>query len=259
MKLITKICLKLEYLGQIVISTSMVYFHKYFINKKELKTEKESLISIAGCILIATKTCNKLINMEKLIKNMLESYLEQEKGLISIITEKIIKELMEEIKKEEIEILIKIGFELDVDMPYNYLKEIKKYLMTYYSDNSSKLLQLLYYYINDSFILPLCLNYHPKLIAISCLYLLFQFLKIDLKNSINGTIWYKIIDSDYNYDEIEQLSNLISIVYKPRNDTLLCIIFPHSSNKLKVDYEYSDFLNVGKSNQYSTLSTHLND
>ena len=132
-----------------------------------------------------------------------------QKKLIKKESNKIEEEgIKEKLKNKEIEILISIGFNIDIDTPVSFSNKVKNYISKNYlklkSDNFFEILNI---FIDDSLILPLSLYYTPNTITISCILSLKK--KYNLQN-IN--IKELISLSDYYLDlgEIQECTSLIN-------------------------------------------------
>lgn len=82
----------------------------------------------------------------------------------------------------EMDILIFLGYDLDIEMPFQYVAQYKK---TFNIDK--KLENFITNLINDSYRRPLCLYFHPKTIALVSIFIgLTFFNKDDVMLSINS-------------------------------------------------------------------------
>jgi hypothetical protein len=122
------------------------------------------------------------------------------------------EEIGEKIIKSEIKILAKIGFDLDIDLPYKFLESMIDYLRRNFKDNFRNFLQTTTNFINDSFKLPLCLNYEPKLIALTSIFLTAKLFNITLPDE-NGVKWYNLNDKTIKYDTLLEVANLLNNMY----------------------------------------------
>jgi hypothetical protein len=143
------------------------------------------------------------------------------------LDKKIIFELSEALCLKEFELLEYIGFDLNVDLPFTYINQMKEYYLEYLK--SSKLIIITTNIINDSFILPLCLYYDPLLIALTSMYLLNVYFRIELPDTKEGKKWYHVIDSNIALEDIKELSVKIYNIYEfsTRKD---------GKNRLPIDY-----------------------
>lgn len=208
---VTKVCTK-ALLLQRCISTAMVYFHKYFTSLqiegsgKELKEDSDKYSLAIACVLVSSKTCDQLIPIKKLT----------DCAYVELFNLKLpnIKEILDldKIFKFEFFILQSFNFDLTVDLPYKYLMSMKPYFNEYLQ-NSVKLYQVCYFYINDSFKLPICLFYNPLYIALACVYLIFINFKVNLTDTKDGKKWFNLIAENVSLSDIKTLSLEINNMY----------------------------------------------
>jgi len=59
-----------------------------------------------------------------------------------------------------------LGFDLDQELPYKHLIEFSRYLTV---PSHESIIDHAIKFCNDSFKLPLCLFFHPKIIAAACI------------------------------------------------------------------------------------------
>lgn len=185
---------------------AMTTFHKYRIcsNFSLNKYSSEELYFILGaCLFIGQKVTNILgHNLEDLSKYI--RIIIQKKDPNKKVEKVYIKN---KLKEREMEILINIGFNLDVDFNFPFFNKIKEYISKI-NINADNFITLLNYFIKDSFILPISLYYTPNTVTISCVLLLKQ--KYNLK-VINLS---EIISlSEYKLDERE-IQDCASIINK---------------------------------------------
>ena len=193
-------------LPQFCISSGMIYFHKHSLLKETLSHEDKVDITIIAALFVASKTCNALISLQRLI----QAYITL-KGKGSLGSTEL-DELKESIIKTEFDILNSIGFDLNVDLPYIYIEKMKPYITDCLKND--KLMKIIYNFLNDSFKLPLILYYAPIKIALSALYLVGVHFKVDLINTKEGKKWYTILSTDdETIDEIIEISNMINQIY----------------------------------------------
>jgi hypothetical protein len=193
----------------------MTLFHKYRIcsdfslNKY---SSEETYILIGACLFIGQKAINvlkaRLIDVSKFIEKLI---------LSKEPTKKVnIKKLKEKIKNKELEILTTLGFNIDVDLPISFIKDIKKKL----SENKLNLnidntLTLLNIFIEDSLILPLSIYYTPNIITISCVLALKQ--RYNLTN-INIKELIALSEYDLDKQEIQDCFALINKIIIAKSD-----------------------------------------
>ena len=173
-----------------IFMAGMAIFHKYRIcSDFSLKkySPEETYILIGACLIIGQKAINvlkaKLKDVAKYIKKLIMT-----KEPTKKVNYKILKE---NIKNKELEILTALGFNIDVDLPISFIKDIKKKL----SENKLNL------NIDNT------LTYTPNIITISCVSALKQRYKLT-----NINIKELIALSEYELDkkEIQECFALIN-------------------------------------------------
>lgn len=169
------------------------------IKQDGYKSKLEAKIVASACLFIAIKTNYGFLNVER-IASVASTTLKGCEG----IDDKIIN--------SEIKILTKIGFDLDIGLPYKFLESMIDYLRKYTKDNFRCFLQTTTNFINDSFKLPLCLNYEPKLIALTSIFLTSKLFNITLPDD-NGVKWYNLTDRTVKYDTLVEVANLLNNMY----------------------------------------------
>ena len=205
---------KLKYSNQIVLSTAMVYFHKFLILKEQLVNElifEEKLLLSSSLIFLSCKATNRLISINSILPIVKEILIKKKKNLNKYEDNEYIKERIFDF---ECEILSSLDFDLNVDLPYKFLPKLKKYFDENVQLNSKKLVELCCYYINDTFILPLSLFYIPDAIAISCVSLLSH--KFNFEVNFDKLI----LESEFpiHKEEITHLEILISKIYEKNKE-----------------------------------------
>jgi hypothetical protein len=197
----------------------MLFFHKFFIFKKYFENDLEKYLTCAACVMLATKVCNELRPLSNLVECFLKLYSLQFQLRVSI-DEQIIFETGEKLCLIEFEILSAIDFDLNVEIPYKYVIQMKKYFIDYLKN--PELMKITSNFINDSFTLPLCLYFDPLLIALASLYLTGYYFKEYFKNGLpdtkEGVKWYHIIDKNIRIEEVKLVSAKINQIYKFCNE-----------------------------------------
>jgi hypothetical protein len=190
----------------------MVFYHKYFLYLKCFKDESDKYLTCFACIFLANKVCNLLIPLPDLIRvywSLLPKNLRLRK-----LDQQMMFELSEALCLKEFELLEYIGFDLNVDLPFTYINQMKEYYLEHLKN--SKLIIITTNIINDSFILPLCLYYDPLHIALASMYLLSVYFRIELPD-VEGRKWYQLIDQNIDLEDIKALSVKIYNIYEFAN------------------------------------------
>ena len=189
---------KIKNSKQIILSTSMIYFHKYYIqnliNYNNL-TPLDKLIISGSCIFLATKSTNFLIRVSVIV-NIIMEILKNKLPNINFENEKI-KEMIFE---KEFEILKSMEFCLNVELPYKFILKLKNYFENNTNISSEILIKSCCQYINDLIFFPISLYYIPNIIAISCVKLMkekFNIIDINL-NDVISLSEYKIDLNELN-------------------------------------------------------------
>jgi hypothetical protein len=176
---------------------SMHFFHYYSYHMSFRKFDRYELAT--ACVFLASKLCNDFIKVETAleiytsIKNVNQS---QAKG-----------DKKPDLTKYEIELMSIIGFDLDFDLPYNYLDQYLNQIIKE-EEKRKKAQNLSFVIVNDSYRRPLCLLFPPKYIALAAIYGASTMLDAD-KNFIFDEIieFDKEIDKDILLFCISELDN----------------------------------------------------
>jgi hypothetical protein len=197
---------KIKNSKQIILSTSMIYFHKYYIqnliNYNNL-TPLDKLIISGSCIFLATKSTNYLIRVSVIV-NIIMDIIKNKLQNINFEHEKI-KEMIFE---KEFEILKSMEFCLNVELPYKFILVLKNYFENNTNISSEILIKSCCQYINDLIFFPISLYYTPNTIAISCVKLIkekYNLVDINLNDVISL--------SEYKID-LKELNECFLIIQK---------------------------------------------
>ena len=160
---------KIKFSNQIVLSTAMIYFHKFFIfNNYSVVKGIDRLFFCSSCIFLATKVINRLVSLNYIASVLLELIQKSNKPR-SVSREEIKNKIID----YEFTIISSLGFNLEVDLPYKFIVKVKAFFEAKQLNlNIKKIIELYWYYINDSFMLPLCLYYTPYTISVASIWLL---------------------------------------------------------------------------------------
>ena len=182
----------------------MIFFHKYALLKTNFKDEKEAEIAAVACFFVATKVCNVLVSLSKLIP----AYFTLKGKANTDQSSK--EEFKNSVIEAEFEILSQIGFDLNIDLPYIYIEKMKPYLNQHLKDLEKK---VIFNFLNDSFKLPMILYYSPIKIALTAIYLLKFHFKVDLPDTKDGEKWYHYLDSTIELEELSEIASLWNKMY----------------------------------------------
>ncbi len=205
---------KIKISNQVILSLSMIYFHKYYnqtlidlINFSPL----EKLIICGSCIFIATKTSNHLIRVSMIV-NIIMDIIKKKFPDLKIESDLI----KEKIFQKEFEILQSIGFSSNFDLPYKFVLRLKNYFEKNTNISSEILIKSCCQYISDSFLLPVSLYYTPNIISISCINIMKeQFNLVDINlNHIITLSEYKI-----DLNELNECYSIINKLYVKKENS----------------------------------------
>lgn len=212
-----------EHNSEKVYRTALTFFHKYHISSNydmSKASPYELYILIGACILLSQKITNVFLGggvikiaeclKEKIIKKYSGGGIEK-------------KQISDNIKKKELEILCSIGFNTEVDLPYIFLPTVQKYLKELNIPylNVDRVIELINIYINESLILPIYIYYLPDIVCISCVKLLtekFNNKSISIQQLISLSQFpIEINDINECYLIIKRLQILIEYNKKNKN------------------------------------------
>lgn len=203
--------------AQSCLSTAMVFFHKFFLYKKVFSHDYTKYLTCCTCVFLSLKVSNLMVPLDKLIDNFLILYFRDKYKKLSI-NEKLISEISNKIFQIEFEILNAIGFDLNVDLPYQYIYLMKSYFQeNFQAEFYNRFILIITSFINDSFKIPVCLFYEPLLIFLSCIYLVQVYFNIQLKDK-EEVKWFQLIDKSVKFEEIVEISNKIKMIYDYSNN-----------------------------------------
>ena len=183
---------------QNVFIAAMIIFHKYRIcSNLSLKqySSEEIYVLLGACLFIGQRAINVLkINLENIAIFINQLINNQNQNQINFLN---INDLNKKLIQKEFDILSSIGFNIEVDSPYQFFSKLK-YYFSKSEISSPNFVILLSYIIKDSLILPLSLYYTPNVIAISCIKIIVEKFNINFIN-----IKDLISLSDYALDDKE--------------------------------------------------------
>ena len=183
---------------QNVFIAAMIIFHKYRIcSNLSLKqySSEEIYVLMGACLFIGQRAINVLkINLENIAIFINQLINNKNQIQINFLN---INDLNKKLIQKEFDILSSIGFNIEVDSPYQFFSKLK-YYFSKSEISSPNFVILLSYIIKDSLILPLSLYYTPNVIAISCIKIIVEKFNINFIN-----IKDLISLSDYALDDKE--------------------------------------------------------
>jgi hypothetical protein len=144
------------------IAMTLYHYYTYFKMLREINPLELSV----ACIYLARKIQFEHISMEEVIK------------IYNIQKDKIKdgKKEPPDFIKYEMEFYYFLGYDLDIETPYN---SFYRFIKTKEGESfgNEKIKTFLFNLINDTYRRSLCLYYHPKIIMLSCLIFTIKFLE----------------------------------------------------------------------------------
>ncbi len=194
----------------------MIFFHKFFLIKKNFTNLKSKYFSCIACLLLSLKVNDYLIPFDSFI-NLSISFFYKKKQIKILKTKENFEILskndidIENIYSIEQEILFEIGFDLNIDLPLYKDPKIFEYFLNFEFEfikiKFDDLLRLYFALLNDSFKLPFILYYEPHYIQIACIYMFNLLFDIKLPpfdfDFFNGKKFYFYGNKNENENENE--------------------------------------------------------
>lgn len=147
----------------------MVINHKYFKLTSLLNLSSPLLFIAASSVFITAKLLYVPVTLEKTVQALFSIEKRRNPTTMAKVTlsrdrEKHYRDMLEAL---EFEILEKVGFDFEIELPYKHIRSFCENHVPFATRET--LHQLAYKFCNDSFKLPVCLFFHPKIIAAACL------------------------------------------------------------------------------------------
>jgi len=154
-----------------VVSTAMAINHKYFKLVSLLNLSSPLLFVAASSFFIAAKLLYVPVTLEKLVHALFTVEKRRDPQTMSkvTLTKDREKHYREELEALEFHVLEKIGFEFEIETPYKHIRSFCEKHVPFATRET--LYDLAFKFCNDSFKIPVCLYFHPKVIAAACLQL----------------------------------------------------------------------------------------
>ena len=216
---------------QKILYCSMVFYYKYIlfngISLKDLDPI-ERLIICSTCIFLGCKAITqKIFNIQNFSSIIYES--------LNNLNKKLVEEKIKDgIMQKEFDLLISIGFDITIEVPYSYFPMFQNYLKKCTEAKDfvlSEIYDLLNEYVQNTMLFPLYLHYSSYEIFFGCIYLIRQKKKIFNFIDLNELI--KLTKTEIDVDNICQCSKIISKISEVK-DSLL------SKNRISSDIDISE-------------------
>ena len=232
-----------------ILLASLVIFHKYRISTNfsvNKYSSAEIYIIIGACLSIGQVVVNALLMPVKILSEYIKKEIDKRYPDKNIKLKKII----EKIKEKKFEILLSIGFNIEVDFPFYYYNKIKNHLLKIqnFPQNSISFLNSL---IKESFIMPFCLYYTPNIITISSVLILKEKFKL---NYINIKELISLSDYDLNEADILECTSLLQAL-----DAAVIQVITEKTNGIKgtENIKTNNNINNTDANQANSAQTSI--
>jgi hypothetical protein len=230
---------------QKILYCSMVFYYKYIlfngISLKDLD-KIERLIICSTCIFLGCKAITqKTFNIQNFSSIIYESLNNLNKKLLE-------EEIKDEIIQKEFDLLISLGFDITIQVPYSYFPLFQNYLKKCNEAKDyilSEIYNLLNEYVQNSMLFPLYLHYSSYEIFLGCIYLIKQKEKIFNFIDLNELI--KLTKNEIDVDNICQCSKYISkisevkdsLLYKNRDNSNIHISenSPNDNSQTSINFD----------------------
>ena len=203
---------------QKILYCSMVFYYKYIlfneISPKDLD-KIERLIICSTCIFLGCKAITqKTFNIQNFSSIIYES--------LNNLNEKLVEEeIKDEIIQKEFDLLISLGFDITIEVPYSYFPMFQNYLKKCKEAKDfvlSEIYDLLNEYVQNIMLFPLYLHYSSYELFFGCIYLIKQKKKIFNFIDLNELI--KLTKTEIDVDNICQCSKIISKISEVKDSLL---------------------------------------
>jgi hypothetical protein len=203
---------------QKILYCSMVFYYKYIlfngISLKDLDPI-ERLIICSTCIFLGCKAITqKIFNIQNFSSIIYES--------LNNLNKKLVEEKIKDgIMQKEFDLLISIGFDITIEVPYSYFPMFQNYLKKCTEAKDfvlSEIYDLLNEYVQNIMLFPLYLHYSSYELFFGCIYLIKQKKKIFNFIDLNELI--KLTKTEIDVDNICQCSKIISKISEVKDSLL---------------------------------------
>ena len=211
---------KLEISLPMARATGMVYFNKFFTNRKQPKNKKYALYAIS-CLHLATKICECPRSLNKFVEIIYETFKNPEhaslfNGLDGIDkptnSKSYVKDLIFNLRCAEMDIIQYFNFSFEVKLPYsyseNYIEEILKWHMPtdheFFAPLNKEIRGISWLFLNDLLFTPYFYIYEPELVALVCINLAFDRIGLPLVSPA-GKNWFNVLCPDYSPSTFNEL------------------------------------------------------
>mmetsp|Transcript_59883 Transcript_59883/g.68087 ORF Transcript_59883/g.68087 Transcript_59883/m.68087 type:complete len:246 (-) Transcript_59883:193-930(-) len=184
------------FISQEVVSLSMLIFQRFLL-KNSFKNFDRLLLG-AVCVFTAAKLEDTPRQLDQVVNHyyLLKYKRANRKAPEMSDTQK--TTLKDKFCDMEIRLLTDIGFDLNIDLPYQFLHRYKDLL----AQHEMNILAIANGFVNDSFRTATPLMYQPLVITCAAMLMAEKFTKITITQR-GGVPWYLWLDKSISLDEIQ--------------------------------------------------------
>ena len=185
-----------------IIATGALYFHRFYMFHSFKQFSQ--YITACGCIFLATKvheTPEELTNVIKTAHSLLNAH------EFSSFQDDPRKEVIE----LELNLLQTLQFDLDVQLPYNYLINFSD-CFTAPANQVQQILQIAWGFVNNSLFTTLVLQWEPEILAIAFLYLAGKLSELEIEDWCDHNKhlhWWNLFIEDISEEVLEDICHQI--------------------------------------------------
>eukprot|EP00831_Metopus_contortus_P005246 TRINITY_DN11979_c0_g1_i1.p1 TRINITY_DN11979_c0_g1~~TRINITY_DN11979_c0_g1_i1.p1 ORF type:complete len:245 (+),score=38.95 TRINITY_DN11979_c0_g1_i1:253-987(+) len=191
---------------------ALVLLHKLLFKLSIRKIKYEKYLIGTACLFLAAKIEDCPLKLVDLSKHYYELNLSMKHLPLKEFTEQTKLKIEGEICKCESDILKEIGFDLEIELPYKFIRRFQEYPMEDKAE-LEKIVIVAGRFCNDTFLKPICLYYHPILIAGGCLYMSMLYHQKSLPD-FSGKPWYKFLLPEIELPHIQEVTNVIKEMFQ---------------------------------------------
>lgn len=193
----------------VIFYKALVLVHKFFRKVSIRHPGNDKNIVATACFFLSSKIEDCPFKLIDLAIFYHRAELMRNKWPMKMPSDKQKTHIQGKICEMEGELLRQIGFDLEIDLPYRYLKQFKNYP----APNMDKLLKTATSICNDTFLKPLCIYYHPMQIACGCIYYASLSFKVSLPDN-NDKPWFRYLHDGIRLKDLQDIVNIMKDVYK---------------------------------------------
>ncbi|KAI8393408.1 cyclin-like protein [Radiomyces spectabilis] len=192
-------------LSQVTVATAAVYFHRFYTRRSFQDYDFEYVA--AACIYLAGKVEDSRAKLHDIIQVCAHHNYGRENHVAEKI--KISQQWREAIIYYEQFLIETLCFDLTVNHPHQLVLEFGEEIQA-----SERVVAAAWAFANDSMRVPVCLMYHPQMVAAACMLLGFRVMREDFPLDPD-TIWGQTLDKEPKL--LQEITNVYTL--SPRSES----------------------------------------